>query len=436
MTAGRAPESGAFDAAIALGHVRRLALPGGRAAGSPADVQAGEYIRASFRALGLDTWEEFFPVVTGTVERCHLSIPGAPAGDAAGPAIETAPMHLCPIPSGGECIGPVAWLGGPGEEPADTSLDGRIVVWAVRSRTDFLTSYPAIAARGPLAIVAVWPTAGIGPKFQQLPEAMAKWGGGVPSMCIRFEDGARLWRERPERLALAFSGNVQRARTSNIIAQRKGKSRPEDVVIVGAHRDSTPGVAGAIDNGSGISVVLELARLFARRAPEATVRFVAWGAEKAGMVGSLHVLSAMDTTDKERILATISVDGVGSWCATDQCYVAGSDAMVDRARALFGKGATIETCAGYFGSDSEAFALHGVPGFSFGQSGPALGLLHTLADTVDMIDAQSLARCGNHVETLAMDLAGDPDGWRAVRDVPQPVAAHIRDTLERSGWLG
>ena len=78
--------------------------------------------------------------------------------------------------------------------------------------------------------------------------------------------------------------------TAILFADKRGATRPEEVVIVGAHYDAF--YQGADDNSSGVSAVLELARLFAGRTFERTVRFVAFDHEELGMVGSTrYVLS-------------------------------------------------------------------------------------------------------------------------------------------------
>ena len=53
----------------------------------------------------------------------------------------------------------------------------------------------------------------------------------------------------------------QEIEVSNIIAEKRGTTRPDEIVIVGAHYD-TQGVdtPGANDNASGVAAMLEIAR--------------------------------------------------------------------------------------------------------------------------------------------------------------------------------
>jgi leucyl aminopeptidase len=81
----------------------------------------------------------------------------------------------------------------------------------------------------------------------------------------------------------------------NVIATIVGSSEPDSVSIMGAHFDDITGTGdpltiapGANDNGSGVSAVLEVARVMKLHsfAPKATIRFIAFAAEEQGLLGS------------------------------------------------------------------------------------------------------------------------------------------------------
>ncbi len=67
---------------------------------------------------------------------------------------------------------------------------------------------------------------------------------------------------------------------SNLEISRSGKRCSDDIVLVGAHYDSVLGSPGANDNGSGVAVLLEMARRFAAVDLDRTVRFVAFTNEE------------------------------------------------------------------------------------------------------------------------------------------------------------
>ncbi len=70
------------------------------------------------------------------------------------------------------------------------------------------------------------------------------------------------------------------SRSVNVIAELKGASRANEIIIIGAHYDSVFGSPGANDNASGIAGLLELARRFKDAKPQRTVRFIAFANEE------------------------------------------------------------------------------------------------------------------------------------------------------------
>ncbi len=79
---------------------------------------------------------------------------------------------------------------------------------------------------------------------------------------------------------------------NNIIATLPGNAgTSEEIVMVGAHYDSTSSdiarAPGATDNGCGVAIVLELARVMSEHSFDRTVRFALWNAEEDGCYGSI-----------------------------------------------------------------------------------------------------------------------------------------------------
>jgi hypothetical protein len=63
---------------------------------------------------------------------------------------------------------------------------------------------------------------------------------------------------------------------SNLEVELPGTARHGEIILVGAHYDTVPGTAGADDNTSGVAATLALARSFAHRKMQRTLRFVAF----------------------------------------------------------------------------------------------------------------------------------------------------------------
>jgi Peptidase family M28/PA domain len=95
-----------------------------------------------------------------------------------------------------------------------------------------------------------------------------------------------------------------------------GSSRPSNVLVVGAHLDSVPRGPGINDNGSGSGSILEIAEEMAERdtEPRNTIRFMWYGAEEFGLLGSEAYVEELKQNQAEfsRIKAMLNFDMVAS----------------------------------------------------------------------------------------------------------------------------
>jgi Zn-dependent M28 family amino/carboxypeptidase len=87
---------------------------------------------------------------------------------------------------------------------------------------------------------------------------------------------------------------------------------PNNVIMVGAHLDSVDAGPGIQDNGSGSSAVLETALQMAKVKPRNKVRFAWWGAEEAGLVGSIHYVENLSQDELDDITLYLNFDMIGS----------------------------------------------------------------------------------------------------------------------------
>lgn len=108
-------------------------------------------------------------------------------------------------------------------------------------------------------------------------------------------------------LAVVFQGNGQR----NVVALLKGtNAAPREVVMVGAHYDSAKKSPGATDNGAGVAIVLEQARILRDKQFPYDIKFAFWNAEETGGHGSkAYVKEAVEK--KEMFSFYLNYDSVG-----------------------------------------------------------------------------------------------------------------------------
>lgn len=97
--------------------------------------------------------------------------------------------------------------------------------------------------------------------------------------------------------------------SQNVIASSPNEDPSVPLVIVGGHYDSVPAGPGANDNASGTATVLEVAReLSMYPVPGVAVRYVAFGAEEVGLVGSRRYVGSLDSADRKRLQVAMSID--------------------------------------------------------------------------------------------------------------------------------
>jgi hypothetical protein len=104
----------------------------------------------------------------------------------------------------------------------------------------------------------------------------------------------------------------------NVVGTSRG-TREGYTIVIAAHYDSAAGSPGADDNGTGVGVVLELARVFSQvKGLEPTLEFAFFGANRPGgssverrLDGSRQYVDLLDTLQKKDVVGMINVDSVG-----------------------------------------------------------------------------------------------------------------------------
>lgn len=103
----------------------------------------------------------------------------------------------------------------------------------------------------------------------------------------------------------------------NIVAKRPGKDSQSGSILLAAHYDTVLNSPGADDNGSGVAVVLEIARLFAKQPTPLGLEIAFFDQEEAGLLGSFAFVQNEENI--KDLQAAIILDMVGYACHTPGC---------------------------------------------------------------------------------------------------------------------
>jgi aminopeptidase YwaD len=116
----------------------------------------------------------------------------------------------------------------------------------------------------------------------------------LPTVTVTREQGARLRKaaKAGRQMTVTVDADFYTAPAHNTSAELTGRDWPDATIILGAHHDTVYGAPGGNDNGSGVSVVLETARVLAALqrqhgvGPGCTLRFVTFSAEEQTLQGA------------------------------------------------------------------------------------------------------------------------------------------------------
>lgn len=101
----------------------------------------------------------------------------------------------------------------------------------------------------------------------------------------------------------------------NLIITKKGTAFPPKYLIIDGHYDTDDG-PGVNDNGSGVTVILEIARLLSNIQTAYSIKFINFSAEEQGLLGSHHYVDNTVIPSNMNILLVFNIDEVGGVAGT------------------------------------------------------------------------------------------------------------------------
>jgi Iap family predicted aminopeptidase len=204
--------------------------------------------------------------------------------------------------------------------------------------------------------------------------------------------GAAAGRSLGPRVEVEVDAVSERRETTNVIAETTTGAEDGAVVMAGGHLDSVPAGPGINDNGSGVATLLELADALGGRAPGARVRLAFWGAEELGLIGSRRYVRELSEAERERIVAYVNLDMVGSPQPARGVYSDADPGIERLLRRLVGARAEEENASGR--SDHAPFERAGIPvgGLFTGAGRPHDPCYHRACDDLSNVNVRVLVQ--------------------------------------------
>lgn len=417
---------------------------GGRMSGTPAMRRAAEWAVTAFRQAGVDTARtEPFTLPTSWSEGAtRLEVIAPVAFSVQAVSLAWSP----PTPAGGlEADLVDVGMGTEAEFARARPARGSILLvhsQVIRTWADLFDEYnraPAIldqaVASGAAAVL--WMSSR---EQRLLYRHIHNFLGQIdrlPQALVAREDAQRMARllaaGRRVRVRLDLPNRVGGpVEERNVVAEIRGRERPEEIVLLGAHLDSWDLGTGALDNGCNAALVIDAARAIvaAGARPRRTLRFVLWSGEEQGLIGSWRYVQ-QHRAELDQIVAYVNFDeGIGRVVG----YSLGGRADIEPAlreilQPIESWGANAHTADAFLGTDNFDFLLEGIPTLVATQEEHNyIANYHASSDTLDKIDIRELKL---HTALAAVTVYGIAE--REQRIGPRLTRGEVEALLRRTG---
>jgi hypothetical protein len=258
----------------------------------------------------------------------------------------------------------------------------------------------------------------------------------IPMAQVAREDGLRLGRLLDKGTDVRVSLDLDNKtggpwKAQNVVAEIRGKDKPDEIVLLGAHLDSWDLGTGALDNGVNCALVVEVARAIAEGPrPRRTVRFVLFTGEENGLVGSRGYVAAHRDEMDRHVAALIHDIGDGrvkGYFTNGRPEI--RPALSNALAPVASWGAAGMNDEAILGTDNFDFLLEGVPNLLADQeTAKYLPDYHAESDTLDKVDARQARKNAAIAAVAVSGIANSPGrlGKRQSR-------GEIDRLLEKSG---
>jgi carboxypeptidase Q len=240
----------------------------------------------------------------------------------------------------------------------------------------------------------------------------------VPAAAVSAEDANRIARlsarGRFVRMRLMMEARVEPdVESANVVAEIRGREKPDEIVLVGGHLDSWDVGAGASDDGVGCITTWEALRLMKKLGlrPRRTVRLVLWTNEENGLRGAAAYAEQHASEAVNHVLALEADSGVFTPAVLGFSGSAAARAVISQVISLLGPLEFPEVTSGGGGADIGPIAQAGnVPTMAYlGDAARYFVIHHSAADTVERITPEEVSRAAAAIAVVSYAVAEMPE---------------------------
>ncbi|MBI4873243.1 MAG: M20/M25/M40 family metallo-hydrolase [Acidobacteria bacterium] len=232
----------------------------------------------------------------------------------------------------------------------------------------------------------------------------------------------------------------QTVESFNVLAEIPGGRKRDEVVMIGAHLDSTSAATGAADDGAGSAIMMEAMRILKALdlKMDRTVRLALWGGEEQGLLGSREYVKqhfgdsggAELKPEHAKLSLYLNVDYGGG--KIRGIYLNGNDmakpVFDDWFAPLRDLGVSVATTRRLpmGGSDHMSFEAAGLPGFMMFQDPlDYFARVHSNMDAYDRLQPADMKQAAAVIATLVYH-AANREELLPRKPQPKPAASSLK----------
>jgi aminopeptidase YwaD len=230
----------------------------------------------------------------------------------------------------------------------------------------------------------------------------------VPSAYLTDVEGESLLPHTGEIVKLVIDSGRVHARAEQLIARRDGAAPPE--LVITAHIDSYRDTPGALDNASGVAVLLALADLLAEESVAIHVELVPINGEDHYSAGGevAYLEWRGDSLGSVRLAINVDAAGLAGHHSELSLYGCSDDTAAILRAARVGRPGIVDG-EQWPQSDHMVFAMRGIPAAALtceDAARLARTVAHTERDTPDVVDPAALLEIAEYLADVVTRLAG------------------------------
>ena len=250
----------------------------------------------------------------------------------------------------------------------------------------------------------------------------------IPAAAVTVEDSqliARLAANGPVTVKLRMDPkNLPDVSSANVLGELRGREKPDEIIVLGAHIDSWDVGQGAHDDGAGCVMMMQAVATLKQLGltPRRTIRVVLFTNEENGLRGAAAYAKDHAAEIPNHVFAMEADTGGFAPRALSVRAKANEPLVLAQLTDIASLAASTglrEVSPGHSGADIGALADAGVPTAGWSTKSDAyFDIHHTDADTLDKVNPQHLADAVAAIATLAYVIADQPDRLGAPTKTP------------------